>query len=116
MRYRFSGFYPVFRLLSGKVDPIPRSTPTIDQTPRPDKNVIHARGNCDPRQGPREGLFGFMGMHQNAQTQACAIRGQDLPPIGVMVPTGVGVAQREVKAPRTASLNGFGSLNFRFIS
>ena len=56
--------------------------------------------NETQQKAARERLLVHMGVQKHARAQHRAVGGQDLPPIGVVVPTGIGVADRDVNGER----------------
>ncbi len=70
-------------------------------------------GDLNGALGPRERLFVDMGMKQRPRSQDAAIRCHDIPPVGVVFPTFVAVADRHIEG--IDALAGFNYVNRQHI-
>lgn len=68
------------------------------------KDLARAIGNHQAAERPGERLLVHMRMHKLAVSQTVARRIQHLPPIGIMIPPGILVADRHIDSPCHAGM------------
>ena len=85
-------------LIRAKIDAEARGIPAFDIRPGLDENGFDLIGNDHTGQAAGEGLFVDMRMQQFAGAKDLPILQHDPPSVGVVVPAGVAVAQRDRQA------------------
>ena len=69
----------------------------------PDHDLVNARVYLDPAERARERLFIYVRMIEHAAGEHLAVRADDIPLVGVVIPTGIGMFQGDMKSAVVAA-------------